>query len=341
MDYRPKTCNYCQRNGHIARFCSEQMCTNCGRKGHHDRDCQIHGEVKVLRIWMPFNREVRMAVSKSPTREYPEIGPNLQLMTGAPDVSLNGSTFSTKKNALKIEYGGEESIVIALQDAKTEAETLVQLRPNYVQGFNMPIVRIGAKFFIENRVLHEKIDRLAKGTKDQSSPQGDTYVLLFIDDMLQSTIVADINGEKYYLEWTQQVQNRQFRADVSVFSRHTYQHRLANETRDLIRDGKYYFHGNTRAAQIQIAQPNPDDNEQVRLVPTDESVQPQVAALTQAAKSDEELEIETKNAEQLGAVGETVCASDTVEIGNPYLFNALQQFEIKYDESIAAWYNAQ
>lgn len=94
----------------------------------------------------------------------------------------------------------------------------------------MPIARIGSKFFIENRVLHEKIDRLATGAKDQTSPQGDTHVLLFIRDMLQSTIVVDINNEKYLLEWTQQVQNRQFRVDVSVFSRHTYQHRLADES---------------------------------------------------------------------------------------------------------------
>lgn len=165
MENRSGTCNMCGRAGHIARFCTEQNCGKCNRRGHQDRDCPLRGQVSNLRIWMPLNTEVRVAVTQKPIREFPGIGANLQLLPNALEMTMNGSVFSSKDNKLKIQYGGAESIVIALQDAGSEAETIIQLRPNRVGGVNIPLVRICAKYAIENRILQERIDRLATGSR--------------------------------------------------------------------------------------------------------------------------------------------------------------------------------
>lgn len=345
MEDQVSKCNDCQRVGHIARFCPDQKGGKCGLTAHHERDCPRRGQLNRLRLWMPMDIAVRMAVSSHPLREVPGIGPNLQLLRSATPVSLNGSTFSGENNTLTVQYGGEDSIVIAMQDADTEEETLIQVRPNYVQGIKVTRVRVGAKFMIENRVLQEAIERLATGNRKQKSPKADTHVLLYIQDMLNSTVALDVNGEKYFLEWLQRDRNGNVQADVSVFSRHTYNHRLANETRDLVHDPRYYFQGIANEPLIRAAVLPPREPVQNQMQSVNESP-PSVAENQNTERENESSDQPTGLAVPTGDIAANDTATNirvrelsTMELTDPEIAQLLErEFEEEYDDQIANWY---
>lgn len=127
MNQPIRNCNGCQQPGHILRFCREHRCTGCEELGHAVH-CPRQFQLRKLCLWLPYTMGARIGISQSPLREVPGVGRNLQLIRSAGTTTMIGSTFEAYFNSLRINYGGEGSIVIALQDAPTEAETLVQIR---------------------------------------------------------------------------------------------------------------------------------------------------------------------------------------------------------------------
>lgn len=139
------TCNTCGMANHIARFCPRQLCLSCNDRGHSARDCP---------------RQFELGVNRQPLREFPGIGASLQLLRNADEAVINGTTFRPDSNALRVQYGSHGTIVIALQDANTDAETLLNVRSIYQDGYNHAKIKIGAKYTIMDGVLSEDTDRL-------------------------------------------------------------------------------------------------------------------------------------------------------------------------------------
>lgn len=252
-------CNSCQRANHISRFCPDQTCGTCNLRGHNARDCPLQHELRQFTLWFPVNADVRMGVNRLPMREFPGIGQNLQRMQNADAVTMNGSRFFVEFNSLRIKYGGQGSIVIAMQDDETDAETLITIR--YVRQANVQLarVKIAAKYTVMSGQLIEDVDRLASGSQQQQSPSGDVHVLLYVRDMLAMTPVLEINDAKFYLEWNvRQVNGRYLRAEVCVSTAHAYANRLVNRDREMVENGWAYFRGvqapDRRAAAGEIAE---------------------------------------------------------------------------------------
>lgn len=237
-------CNACQRPNHIARFCPDQTCAKCNIRGHHARDCPLQYELRQFTLWFPFNANIRMGINRLPMREFPGIGQNLQRMQNAEVTTMNGNRFFVGYSALHINYGGRGSIVIAMQDEATDAETLITIRVVRHENAQVPKIKVAAKYTIMCGQLIEDIDRLATGSRQQQSPQGDVHVLLYIRDMLSMTPALEINGAKFYIDWNVHYANaRYLRAEVSVSTQHSYSDRLANRDRELIENGWAYFRG--------------------------------------------------------------------------------------------------
>lgn len=239
MNRQPNNqCNSCQRANHIARFCPEQTCETCGIRGHHARDCPLHHELRQFSLWFPINANVRMGINRLRMRELPGIGQNLQRMQGVEATTMNGSRFFVEFNALRINYGGQGSIVIAMQDEETDAETLIVIRCVRQENAQVAKIKIAAKYTIMSGQLIEDTDRLASGLRQQQSPSGDVHVLLYIRQMLAMTPVLEINGAKYYIEWNvRRVNERHLRAEGCVSTSHAYSIRLANRDREMIENG--------------------------------------------------------------------------------------------------------
>lgn len=81
--------------------------------------------------------EVRFGVNLQPLREIPGIGRNLQMLRGSGLTTVNGSRFWDEFNALNIHYGGEGSIVIAMQDADSDDETIITIRTIRQDGYDL------------------------------------------------------------------------------------------------------------------------------------------------------------------------------------------------------------
>lgn len=187
--------------------------------------------------------EVRFGVNLQPLREIPGIGRNLQMLRGSGLTTVNGSRFWDEFNALNIHYGGEGSIVIAMQDADSDDETIITIRTIRQDGYDLANIKIAAKYTIMQDTLSENVGRLASGSRQQQSPHGDTHVLLFGPGMLQSTCILEINAIKYYIEWGRRWNNQHPRADVYVSTEHSYTYRLANVNREMVYDRWMYFRG--------------------------------------------------------------------------------------------------
>lgn len=247
-------CNDCQRAGHIARFCPIQICEGCSDPGHAKRDCPRQHELREFILWLPIETAARMGISDhhAPLREVRNIGANLQLMRHAGPTMMNGHRFSVEYNALRLNYSGRGTIVIALQDAGTDAETLIHVRTVRQENANQAKIKIAAKFTVMAGALTEDTDRLASGSRQQRSPEAETHVLIHIPGMLSATAALDINGKKYYIEWGSHVVDRHLRAEVQVYTHHARQHRLVNRNRAIIDDMSAYFRGIPRGNNAAV-----------------------------------------------------------------------------------------
>lgn len=253
MNPQNRNCNGCQQNGHILRFCPEHRCTQCKVLGHAERDCPLQFQLREFCLWLPYDMGARIGISRSPLREVPGVGRNLQLIRSAGTTNMNGSSFEAYYNSLRIDYGGEGSIVIAMQDAPSDAETLVQIRNVRQEGVLQTCVRIGAKYTIMGGRLVEDINRLATGSRRQQSPQGDTHVLIYLRNMLAMTAVLEVNGVKYYMEWERRRVNQNVSVEVYVFTERTYRFRINNRERELIDNARVYFRGEEAVYENNIA----------------------------------------------------------------------------------------
>lgn len=242
MNQQTRNCNECKEEGHILRFCPTHRCTDCEVLGHAERDCPRQFRLRKFCLWLPYTMGARVGISQTPLREVPGVGRNLQLIRSAGATNMNGSTFETHYNSLRINYGGG-SIVIAMQDAPTDAETLVQIRNVRQGGENLPCIRIGAKYTIMGGKLTEDINRLATGSRQQQSPQGDTHVLIYLRDMNGMTAALEVNGETYYMEWERRWVNQELRAEVFVSTERAYRFRMRNPNRVLVQNTQLYFRG--------------------------------------------------------------------------------------------------
>lgn len=253
MNPQGRNCNGCQQNGHILRFCPEHRCTQCQVLGHAERDCPLQFQLREFCLCLPYDMGARIGISRSPLREVPGVGRNLQLIRSAGTTNMNGSSFEAYYNSLRIDYGGEGSIVIAMQDAPSDAETLVQIRNVRQEGVLQTCVRIGAKYTIMGGRLVEDINRLATGSRRQQSPQGDTHVLIYLRNMLAMTAMLEINGVKYYMEWERRRVHQNVSVEVYVFTERTYRFRINNRGRELIDNARVYFRGEEAVYEDNIA----------------------------------------------------------------------------------------
>lgn len=218
-----RQCNLCQRANHIARFCPDQDCDTCKVRGNNARDCPLQHELRQFSLWFPANASVRMGVNRLPMREFAGIGQNLQRMQGAEATTMNGSRFFVEANSLGINYGGQGSIVIAMQDEVTDAETLIVIRSVRQNNAQVAKIKIAAKYTIASGQLIEDTDRLASGSRQQQSPSGDVHVLLYVRVMLTMTPVLEINGAEFYMEWSVRTVNAlHVRAEVCVFTQYLH-----------------------------------------------------------------------------------------------------------------------
>lgn len=201
-----------------------------------------------------------MAVTAAPLREVPRVGANLQMMREMQPITMNGSQFCIEENALRINYDGKNSICIAMQDADSEAETLVQVnKMRDIEGGNHRI-RVSARYTIQNGRLIEDPDRVAAGSQQQQSPHANTHVLAYMKNMLEATCVVEANGRRFYLEWDSQTHQGELRAEVFVSTTPGYGYRLRNQNRALITDRQSYFRGH-RIQPADNAADNKRENE--------------------------------------------------------------------------------
>lgn len=284
MDRRPSqiVCNNCQQRGHISRFCPEGTCEQCHSSGHAKRDCPQQFRLNQFRLWLPYAANARIGVSDTALREMPGVGPNLQIMRGAAPKTVKGHLFCTEFNSLIVQYGGHGSILIALQDANSEAETLIAIRTHRQDNVSQAHIKIAARYTLVGGQLIENINRLATGERHQQSPTADTHVLIYVEDMMEMTAVLELNLHRYYMEWGQRTVNQQNRAEVYVFTDRVYGYRAANERRSLIQDGWIYFRGHPNPERIREAQNAARDRREIEDEQNEEgaiaAVVPQIAA---------------------------------------------------------------
>lgn len=193
-----EVCKMCKHSGHIARFCPQQWCEAYGAPGHVKRDCPHQHVLRELVLWFPLGVEVHAGVIEYPMHDVPGIGPNLQLLTSVNEIKRGGHTFSSASNALRMDYSGAGTVAIAIQDADSETETLIQVRRIYAHGIEHANIQVSAKYVVERGQLIERVDRLASGTQWQATPNADTHVLLHLADCVAS---LETNGTRYYMEW--------------------------------------------------------------------------------------------------------------------------------------------
>lgn len=107
MNQQVGNCNGCHQASHILRFCPEQLCTECNVLGHAERDCPQQFQLGQFCLWLPYTLGARIGISQVPLREVLGVGRNLQLIRSAGRTTMNGSSFETIFNSLRINYGGE------------------------------------------------------------------------------------------------------------------------------------------------------------------------------------------------------------------------------------------
>lgn len=110
-----------------------QQCEECEAPGHVKRDCPYQYVLRELVLWFPMGIEVRAGIGEFPIRDVPGIGPNLQLLSSLCEVNRGGHVFSSASNALRMEYSGAGTVALAIQDADSETETLIQIRRVYTK----------------------------------------------------------------------------------------------------------------------------------------------------------------------------------------------------------------
>lgn len=247
---RQNLCDHCGRPNHIARFCPGQECETCHQPGHQHRDCPLQHELRQFALWFPFNAIVRMGIDRTPLREFPGVGANLQLLRNAEATTIGGSRFHAEFNSLRLAYGGHGTIVFAIQDAETDAETLIHLRTVRQDNAQQAKIKIAAKYTILSGQLIEDNDRLASGSRQQQSPQADIHVLLYVRNLLQTTAALEVNNKKYYIEWGTRYVTRFLRAEVYVTTQYEYAYRLSHRRREMVEDPWNYFRGEQRPDRV-------------------------------------------------------------------------------------------
>lgn len=250
MNHR-NVCNECQLPGHIARFCPRGICEVCNEMGHIERDCPTRFILREIRIFFPYGEMVRAAVTAAPLREVPQVGANLRLLRDMPPLELQGHRFSAERNVLRIEHRGNATICVAIQDAATEAETLVQIRAAADADGNANYVRVSARYIVQNGRLIEDPDRVATGSQQQQSPRANVHVLTYVPRLMNTMCALEINGRRFYMTWVARNEFGRFNAEVNVTTGPGYNFRLLTRERPLVTDRREYFRGAMQPPAIE------------------------------------------------------------------------------------------
>lgn len=224
------------------------------------RDCPELNRIGTIRLWFPHEATVRVAVTPRSLRDMFGMQQFLRTLPEMEPTVEGSNQFSSNGNALQIDYGERDDIVITLQDGQSSAESLIHVVPTRI--------KIASKYSILTNELYEDSLRDGTGTRSMVIPDAPVHVLLISPTLFQSTVCLQVNEHRYYLDWREILFDNEMRQTVIVQSQYGYRHRVATADRQLVADPLEYFRG-------RVPIPSPPPQLQVPIVaiyPIDEPV---------------------------------------------------------------------
>lgn len=253
--YTTAVCFKCHCAGHLARDCPENVCSQCNGN-HQQKDCHQLREMRRIVLWFPFQADARIIGSANSVRHMDGIRPFMRSLREEPDTTVDGNRIYGRHNAMKIDYNGRSSIVIALQDAANrKSETLIHVRPERVA--------IGNRYRIVGENLNERFERSGVGSVDMKAPSATVHILIVVENLfewpvsLQITYTACVR--RFYLQWAQWSANNRVEPSIHVSSAYGFDFNEAMKTRPAIGDKAVYYKGYDPAAAGAIIE---DESEQ-------------------------------------------------------------------------------
>lgn len=247
-------CVKCMEPGHTQQYCPKAICEFCGETGHTIQKCLQRNEFHEFILALPHGVRAQMFISETCRRNDPDVLANMPDMENVRPRTIRGNDIQTCGAKLRIQYGRQSTIVIALRssDDAELSETLIVVRPHSV--------RIGMKYSIVGPELREATNKSSTGSKVQASPGADIHILLQADGMFGQTLLLTLDDERYFIEFDDFRENGMVRQGVSVTSYYQYMFRAWNGHRAMICDVPGHFDGRRLAPVLpvpatQIAQP--------------------------------------------------------------------------------------
>lgn len=192
-------------------------CTLCRSRRHDTVNCPEDPTIYEIVLYFPTMSRVRIAVSEEENRNAGIFRRNLTDVRHFGDRDLRGNHIMGVNNSMRIEYGGTEEMVIALQDVIGDAETLIHVKPERIN--------IGAKYSVLRSDLIEHTQRSPTGSSAMNAPKCHVNILLAVEDLFESMVTMEVNGQRYYLEWRVIREDGYLRQAVFVSTAYHYEWR--------------------------------------------------------------------------------------------------------------------
>lgn len=157
-----------------------------------------------------------------------------------PDAMIDGNRIYGRHNAMKIDYNGRSSIVIALQDAHDrQSETLIHVRPERIA--------IGARYRIVGENLNERFERSGIGHVNMQAPQATVHVLIIVerlfDWIVSLQVTYPLSIRRFFLEWERLREGNQVEQAIHVNTAYSFDFNEAMKVRPAMGDKATYYRG--------------------------------------------------------------------------------------------------
>lgn len=229
------SCTYCDHPGHIARYCPYMVCANCEQNGYQVRDCPNPQQSDQVKLYFPQTAMARIIAATTSMRNHFDSSHYWPTLPNAPTTFIAGNCICADGNAVEIAHDRDTTIIIALQDNVNAAETLIQVRHNKV--------KVDRKFIIKSGELKEKVGKAATGCRHLATPDADMHILIVAADLFDQVLALEVYNRKFYIEWSQILEDGQQRMAVYVSSDHTYAYHRRDINRFVVREPLTYFDG--------------------------------------------------------------------------------------------------